>query len=404
MRSCGTCSKHVGITELLECTKCNGNYHYLCVNITRAQFVNKLQDLHRLWLCPECTKIAKLIKRDDNSVKISQLPFDETTMSTDEHIIEDHSIMGDTLNRDSIQTNPNQTSPQHATTLKTTGTPTLEQIAILLDEKLQTNTNYLTGYIMSEMTTLKSYVQQEITSAINNIKTEMENNARNIKSEQNNLKIELKKVNDKINILQKEKETLQNQVISLEKSIMSTKTENNNNSAACNHDITKKLVLYGLEEDNQECEQDLHDRIIYIFQDVLNINLLGYIEETRRIGKKGNRRPIIIELISKKMTKYILQHSTHFKNTGISISRMLDDTAIRKRKQLREILHEHRKQGRHAVIRDNRLLIDGKEFLLQQRHHEEQETHEDLRDPNRSSRQEDQTTLFRASNTNTFRR
>lgn len=64
------------------------------------------------------------------------------------------------------------------------------------------------------------------------------------------------------------------------------------------------------------------------------------------------------------MVKYILQNSRNFKNTGLTVSEVLDDKSLQERKKLREILKEERKNGKHAVIRNNKLYIDYKEYKL----------------------------------------
>lgn len=51
----------------------------------------------------------------------------------------------------------------------------------------------------------------------------------------------------------------------------------------------KTLVLHGLQEQYWEREEELENRIINTFHDILNINLTGYIEEITYIG---NKKPI----------------------------------------------------------------------------------------------------------------
>lgn len=127
-------------------------------------------------------------------------------------------------------------------------------------------------------------------------------------------------------------------------------------------DKQKKFVLYGLQETYDEDEYNLNYRIINVFKDLFNVDLTGYIEESTRIGKKGNRRPLIVELISKNMTKYILQNVAYLRNTGLYISEYLDENGRNNRKKAQEILRNARKNGRHAIIRNNKIIIDGKDY------------------------------------------
>lgn len=62
----------------------------------------------------------------------------------------------------------------------------------------------------------------------------------------------------------------------------------------------------------------------------------GYIEDLERIGQRGSRRPLKVELLSKRMTKYLLTHVTLFKNTGLWISEILDQKGLQDRKERRD--------------------------------------------------------------------
>lgn len=84
-----------------------------------------------------------------------------------------------------------------------------------------------------------------------------------------------------------------------------------------NENNSKILVLYGLDELWYETEAELHDRVIDVFQSITRVDLTGYIEDLERIGQRGSRRPLKVELLSKRMTKYLLTHVTLFKNTGL---------------------------------------------------------------------------------------
>lgn len=105
-------------------------------------------------------------------------------------------------------------------------------------------------------------------------------------------------------------------------------------------DRNKIVVLYDLEEYYAETEENVHEQLIYIFQDSMSINMESYIEEFRRIGKKGRRRSLVIELTSKKLTKRSLQHRQLLKNTDLTITEYLDENSLRIRKQLVKILQD----------------------------------------------------------------
>ncbi|KAJ2937189.1 hypothetical protein O0L34_g19063 [Tuta absoluta] len=138
-------------------------------------------------------------------------------------------------------------------------------------------------------------------------------------------------------------------------------------------DHSKKIMIYGLNEYYGETEEELHDRVIAAFREILNVNLIGYIESTTRIGRKGNRRPLAVEILSKCMTKYLIENKEFFKNTGLAIAEYLDDLSITKRKKLLEILKMERNNGNHAIIRDNVLYINGKKYVPKPENEEKKE-------------------------------
>lgn len=108
-----------------------------------------------------------------------------------------------------------------------------------------------------------------------------------------------------------------------------------NNNQILESENCKKIVLYGLEE-YPEYETDLYNRVISVFRNILEVDLTGYIEELSRLGRKGYKRPLVIEIISKRMTKYILQNKHYFRNTGLAISEYLCRDEMESRRKLRD--------------------------------------------------------------------
>ncbi|KAL4718826.1 hypothetical protein ACJJTC_018417 [Scirpophaga incertulas] len=114
----------------------------------------------------------------------------------------------------------------------------------------------------------------------------------------------------------------------------------------------KNIVLYLLSELYKENEQELHYRLVEIFRDILHVDLTNYIEESRRLGKFNNRytRPQVIELLSKRMQKYILEKRVLLPRHGLSVSELLDKKGRENRKLMREEMPKARGNGLHAVI------------------------------------------------------
>lgn len=97
--------------------------------------------------------------------------------------------------------------------------------------------------------------------------------------------------------------------------------------------------------------------------------MTGYIEETSRIGRNGSQRPIKIKLSIERKTKQLLENA--LREIGLALIEYLSKTGLQERKILKT-LQNARKNGKHPLIRNNQLIIDGQEatlpvrFLIQQ--------------------------------------
>lgn len=260
--------------------------------------------------------------------KASQNNHNETVSS------EDISILGDTIYKEKCISTDVQTEL------------TLQNMSDMISLKLKENNIFI-------ILEIKTIIQTEINKAIFKLKEEVKQETNTLFLQNEQRKTDIDEINTKIEQLKKETETLQNEIKKImhkAPSAVQYMSENN----------VKKIVLYGLTEIYKESEQDLHDRIIAIFWDVLEVDLSGYIEDSYRIGRYSNRsRPLVIELISKKMTKYIRENSRYFQGTGLYISGFLDEEGRNERKIMRDKMLIARKKGQLAVIRNNQLFIEG---------------------------------------------
>jgi hypothetical protein len=348
--NCLACNTVIGdILEVLTCVACNGHYHYECLNITTTEFRANSHTIKREWRCPPCANITSRRKNDNTPVRkpLDSVLMDETNMSVDYrfHDESNQSLLGDTQN-----------SQQR---LQTSHSITIEQISALLDLKLQNNN-------IKIVNDMKSIIQAEVSTAINQLKHEFTQKNLTILGQQELLAQQLQDTTQKINILQEENQAVKAQLHELQTHLNQTMNVN------CN-DNYKKFVLYGLDEHYGENESDICFRLNNMFQELLNVNINGFIESVERLGKRGNRRPLVVELISKRMNRYIINNANCFRNTGYAISEVLDRQALRNRQNLRNCLRSARDNGKHAVIRNNRLFINGKEFVPTQEQEQPQE-------------------------------
>lgn len=81
--NCLACDKLIQGTDLLKCTSCKNMYHYQCLNMTYAYFVDKKADLKKYWICQSCVNTTRRQKKDTPVRNIIDVPND-FDMSCDE--------------------------------------------------------------------------------------------------------------------------------------------------------------------------------------------------------------------------------------------------------------------------------------------------------------------------------
>lgn len=205
---------------------------------------------------------------------------------------------------------------------------------------------------------MQTSIQTQLEIAIAEIKANLKVNHDNVRAEQEILKQDLTVVNNKIVQLEHNFSNLQAENEDLKRNIENLKINPDPKIYSDTED--KVLVLHGLTENYWETESDLTNRITNILYESLNINVTGYIEEISFIGKNDHRRPIKIEFISKRICRHLLEYASFLENTGLSITRFLSASDLKKKRELRRALLNERQNGNYAIIRNNQLIVNGK--------------------------------------------
>lgn len=242
---------------------------------------------------------------------------------------------------------------------------TMQQWEDILNKKF----NQMKQEIVSE---IRAYILTDLKTSITDIKNNMNNTAEGFLSVQSTMEQDL---NQKINNLDAENNQLLAETKEIQKQI--TKIINSNNKITRNDvttndtEINKKIVMYGLNESPWEDQQELCNRVVNVCQNILNINIDGLIDDINRVGR-GKRKPVVIELLSKSVTKTLLQNSHYFQGTGLAISGFLNEECLKIRKSMIAILIKARRNGQRANIIDNKLYINGIEYTEPYKSNEEQ--------------------------------
>lgn len=373
-RVCAGCRQEIKHRRFLKCSLCHEHYDLECANVPEERFFNTMTIEYRnLWKCDLCrskqpkadntnTPIRPPIHfdiRNDDQPKISQSPeinpnvttrkktqrFNETDSPLSDN--DSFSPEGNTL----ILETPNNRIKNEA---KICCNLDSEQISL---EKFTSIIQENNEYILSS---IQTSIRNEIKNALYKIEADFKKSLEKMSSDQTQLKQDLNTLNAKINTLDQSYRTLQTENEILRQKIQNLQDLHKPTNEP-NDKRDKTLVLHGLTENYWETEDEVIGRVVTIFYDLLNINLTNYIEDIQFIGRKGSKRPLKIELISKRMKKYILDNSYYLKEAGFSATEYLSQIALQERRKLNEALQIARRNGHHAIIKNNKLIINGKE-------------------------------------------
>lgn len=358
--TCAGCKQILPKRRFLTCSLCNCVYDLACANVSEKRFFNTMTTEYRQkWKCQACyCKMPKTGNMDTpaqasdciqpvqcNSPEINNITIRKTAPTSTYHNesinSDDMSLLGDTVYHDNTETD-------------SLSKLTLNNLSDIIRQSLQENNERI-------ISRLQSTIQKEINNSMKLLREEFSQVVKNLNDQNNERKIEIEQLSLKIEQLTMENESMKKEI----KEIATMTQRNNSSEQNC-----KKIVIHGFAEYYREPEIDLHNRIHGLFQELLHVDLTGYIEDTYRIGHfRSGKRPLVIELISKRMTRHILNHKDWLQNTGLSISEYLDKTARLKRKHMRDEMFSARKNGLYAVIKNDQLYIEGKIVNLEDKPH-----------------------------------
>lgn len=332
MELCEGCRQNIPDRRFLVCCYCDKHYDLECANVPEARFYNTMSpNRKKTWKCQAC--ICRAPKKDNSNTPIrptSPVLLDtfvtkrnkqkKTEAAPISHLNQtkdfDQSISEICDDTQVIPSDSREKQPLN-----------LDMIGELLDTKLeQIKTSILAD--------IRNTIQSEFNIAIKSLRHEVEYKTNELKNEQNTIKEDIKAIDIKIKSIEDQLNTLTNM---------------------------KKIVLFGLPEPNNETECDLYECVSRIFYDTLDININPFVEEISRIGKRGKSRPLVIEIMNKRMVKYIMRNNKCFKGTGLAVDTFMEGKELKDRNILRQNLQLARKNGHHAVIKNNKLYVDGKE-------------------------------------------
>lgn len=124
------------------------------------------------------------------------------------------------------------------------------------------------------------------------------------------------------------------------------------------------LIVYGLAETGRNNNLDTRKQIEALFLDKLEIDLDPYdIRNCYRLGQNTEKtRPILVEFLSNFTRSVILRNRTKLKGTKIFIQEDLTFEDRQERKILVEKLKEAKEKNIPAILKGNKLVIEGRTY------------------------------------------
>ncbi|KAI5740770.1 hypothetical protein M8J76_006999 [Diaphorina citri] len=125
----------------------------------------------------------------------------------------------------------------------------------------------------------------------------------------------------------------------------------------------RNVLIFGMEQEADENYVSLEEKVRNMIREKMEISILSTeIDSIRRFGKtQNNKRPIIMALTTWKRKMELLTNGKKLKNSGYSIKEDFPPEVQKIRKDLYEEMMKHRREGKKAYIRYDKLIISGNE-------------------------------------------
>lgn len=136
----------------------------------------------------------------------------------------------------------------------------------------------------------------------------------------------------------------------------------------------RNIIIHGLDE-NEKGYSELKQKVVELINSKLKVECKEEeLDFVKRLGKKhenAKNRPILVGLTTWSKKIKILKNKSVLATTKTYITEDFPKEVIETRKKLQPILMEKRKEGLHAIIKYDKLIIDGEEYSKKRNRSEE---------------------------------
>lgn len=174
---------------------------------------------------------------------------------------------------------------------------------------------------------------------------QIDGNMRQMNGKLDSLILEIKQIKDENKKLKKKIVEQEDKIEKLERTVRS-----------------KNIVIKGVEEEERENQNRTREKVDLIMQKLgVSVEIEKNIDEMGRIGKyvTGRKRPILVKLLKESTKSEILKNAKQLKGSDIWIEEDFPKNIQEERRGLIPRLKEARNKGYRAVLRYNKLIVDG---------------------------------------------
>lgn len=197
----------------------------------------------------------------------------------------------------------------------------------------------------------------------------------------------LGEIKDKLDAMEKRDIRIETKLDGLQRELNSVKVENEQLKKENEHlkersahherilermsrEIKKRnIIIHGIEDQKEESNLQLKEKVRAMLRDMrIEVEMEKEVVEVRRLGKhqKERPRPIQVEFGKWEKKMEILKGTKNLKGRNIYIEEEYSKETQDIRKQLFKHRDKIRSQGHHAIMRYNKLIINGDEYNLEQ--------------------------------------
>lgn len=277
-------------------------YHYQCLNMTNAYFVDKKHDLKKYWTCQSCVNVTRRPKKDDTPVRNVihtsndlDMPFEKlsTTPKASKH----------------------KSTNDQGCTASTSDTISLEQFSYLLESKLDLVRETLVTEMKKEFAIALESLKTEFSQTVDFLTNELKEVKDKVRS-MNNKILELESKNANFESVIKSKKLAENEkeLMSLKATIAELKADLNDKEQC---GMLNDVAITGIPE--SEGESVLHIVIAVATKlgmtlepkDVVNVSRIGSKKQsfTHSDSKPPRPRPITVRLARRNLRDEFLKNA-----------------------------------------------------------------------------------------------